>query len=211
MLWTTGTEPWDPVQLALIILLAGITGQRPGALVSLKHADVAITLFPTGRDRPHMVLEVKPRNTKGYRDKKKPWYVPNCCTKCPNIQFNRYSLEIGIPEVPSEPCLLFCPKTLFLGLLIRKSAFRHLHISSARQLYALQVSECAGSLTLRPADPNAYLFDISARTLNSWLRRLGEITGFNLPITPYWLRRGAGEAANSSCKCLRYCSWKTHD
>ncbi|KAI3016224.1 hypothetical protein CBS147347_10856 [Aspergillus niger] len=182
VLWTTATEPWDPVQLALIILLAGITGQRPGALVSLKHADVAITLFPTGRERPHMVLEVKPRNTKGYRGKKKP------------------CLEIGIPEVPSEPCLLFCPKTLFLGLLIRKSAFRHLHISSARQLYALQVSKSAGSLTLRPADPDAHLFDISARTLNSWLKRLGEITGFDLPITPYWLRRGAGEAANSSCE-----------
>ncbi|GAA92072.1 hypothetical protein AKAW_10186, partial [Aspergillus luchuensis IFO 4308] len=111
-----------------------------------------------------------------------------------------YSLEIGIPEVPSEPCLLFCPKTLFLGLLIRKSAFRHLHISSARQLYALQVSKSAGSLTLHPADPDAHLFDISARTLNSWLKRLGEITGFDLPITPYWLRRGAGEAANSSCE-----------
>lgn len=210
MLWTTATEPWDPVQLALIILLAGITGQRPGALVSLKHADVAITLFPTGRERPHMVLEVKPRNTKGYRGKKKPWYVPNCCTKCPNIRFDRYSLEIGIPEVPSEPCLLFCPKTLFLGLLIRKSAFRHLHISSARQLYALQVSKSAGSLTLHPADPDAHLFDISARTLNSWLKRLGEITGFDLPITPYWLRRGAGEAANSSCKRLRHFSWKRH-
>ncbi|KAF9882992.1 hypothetical protein FE257_004348 [Aspergillus nanangensis] len=140
VLWITGSETWDPLQLALIILLAGMTGHQPDAL------------FPT----------------------------------------------LGIPEVPSEPCLLLYPKTLFLGLLLRKSAFLHLYITSAEQLYTLRVPPDAGSLPLCPCDPEAFLFDISARTLNAWLKRLGELTGFDLPITSYWLRRDTGEAINSS-------------
>ncbi|THC87515.1 hypothetical protein EYZ11_013038 [Aspergillus tanneri] len=180
VLWNVRREAWDPLQLALIILLAGITGHRPDALVTMLHNDVAVTLFPTERERPHMVLEIKPHKTKRYRGRKKQ------------------NPTLGIPEVPSEPCLLLCPKTLLLGLLLRKSAFRHLHIESATQLYHLKVPTDAGSLPLRPADPDARLFDISAGTLNSWLKRLGELAGFDLPITSYWLRRGAGEAVNSS-------------
>lgn len=110
-----------------------------------------------------------------------------------------HSPTLGIPEVRSEPCLLLCPQSFLLSLLIRKSAFSHLRITSAAQLYALQVPPEAGSLELRPANPECFLFDITPRTLNTWLKRLGELTGFNLSITSYCLRRGAGEAVNSSC------------
>ena len=128
----------------------------------------------------------------------------HCCVwiSQSHIDHAAYSPTLGIPEVPSEPCLLLCPKTLFLALLLRKSAFLHLHIVSAEKLYALQVPPDAGSLSLCPGEPEALLFDISARTLNAWLKRLGELAGFDLPITSYWLRRGAGEALNSSCTYL---------
>ncbi|KAF9882664.1 hypothetical protein FE257_005666 [Aspergillus nanangensis] len=145
-----------------------------------KMTGLALIILLAGRERPYMVLEVQPDKTKRYRGRKKQ------------------NPTLGIPEVPSEPCLLLCPKTLFLGLLLRKSAFLHLHITSAEQLYALRVPPDAGSLPLCPCDPEAFLFDISARTLNAWLKRLGELVGFDLSITLYWLRRGAGEAVNSS-------------
>ncbi|BAE61662.1 unnamed protein product [Aspergillus oryzae RIB40] len=170
------------VGLSLILLLAGMSGHRPDALLSLKNANVQVALLPTGRERPHMVLEFKPHKTKRYRGMKK---------KNPTL---------GIPEVRSEPCLLLCPQSFLLSLLIRKSAFSHLRITSAAQLYALQVPPEAGSLELRPANPECFLFDITPRTLNTWLKRLGELTGFNLSITSYCLRRGAGEAVNSSCE-----------
>ncbi|KAB8254115.1 hypothetical protein BDV32DRAFT_143162 [Aspergillus pseudonomiae] len=168
------------VGLSLILLLAGMSGHRPDALLSLKNANIQVALLPTGRERPHMVLEFKPHKTKRYRGMKK---------KNPTL---------GIPEVRSEPCLLLCPQSFLLSLLIRKSAFHHLHITSATQLYALQVPPDTGSLLLRPVDPECFLFDITPRTLNTWLKRLGELAGFNLSITSYSLRRGAGEAVNSS-------------
>ncbi|KAA8651063.1 uncharacterized protein ATNIH1004_003756 [Aspergillus tanneri] len=79
----------------------------------MRHEDVAVT-FSTGRERPHMVLEIKPLKTKRYRGKKK------------------LNSTLGIPEIPSEPCRLLYTKTLLLGLLLCKLAFQHVHVSSAR-------------------------------------------------------------------------------
>jgi hypothetical protein len=74
-LWTTNAdaEGWDPVQLALIMLLAGIMGYRPDALLSLRHQDVKITLLsdPAFDNRPWPVVELKPEKTKRYRCWKK--------------------------------------------------------------------------------------------------------------------------------------------
>ncbi|THC92145.1 hypothetical protein EYZ11_008390 [Aspergillus tanneri] len=47
----------------------------------MRHEDVAVT-FSTGRERPHMVLEIKPLKTKRYRGKKK------------------LNSTLGIPEIP---------------------------------------------------------------------------------------------------------------
>ncbi|KAL2814346.1 hypothetical protein BDW59DRAFT_154426 [Aspergillus cavernicola] len=127
-----------------------------------------------------MVLEVRPHRTKRYSGKKKK------------------TQTIGIPEVPSEPCLLLCPKTHFLGLLLRKTALRHVDVSSATQLYELQVAPDARSLPLIVADKQSRVFDISESTLNKWLKRLGELTGLQLSVTSYWLRRGAAEVVNTS-------------
>ncbi|KAL2829106.1 hypothetical protein BJY01DRAFT_261370 [Aspergillus pseudoustus] len=180
VIWTAGGETWDPVQLGLIVLLAGITGHRPGALLSMTHSDLLITLFRSKRMRPQMVLEVRPHKTKRYRGR------------------NKKTPTIGIPEVPSEPCLLLCPKTHFLGLLLRKSAFRHVDVSSASQLYGLQVAPEARSLPLIVADKESRVFDITEQMLNRCLQRLGELTGLQLSVTSYWLRRSAAEVVNTS-------------
>ena len=56
------------VQLALILHLAGITGNRPGALVGLRYEHIKVTLLrnPSGSEWPRVLIELTFKNTKGY-------------------------------------------------------------------------------------------------------------------------------------------------
>ena len=56
------------VQLALILQLAGITGNRPGALLGLRYENLKVTLLrdPAGSEWPRMLIEFTFKNTKGY-------------------------------------------------------------------------------------------------------------------------------------------------
>ena len=56
------------VQLALILQLAGITGNRPGALLSLRYEHLKVTLLrdPAGSEWPRLLIELTFKNTKGY-------------------------------------------------------------------------------------------------------------------------------------------------
>jgi hypothetical protein len=71
-------------------------------------------------------------------------------------------------------------------------------IVSTSQFYALEIPEVAQELSPRPDNPDEFLFDISASTLNTWLKRLSELTGLGLSLTNYIFRRGAAEAFNLS-------------
>jgi hypothetical protein len=71
-------------------------------------------------------------------------------------------------------------------------------IRSAHQLYLLEIPPGARELPLSAAGPDELLFDITASTLSTWLKRLGELTRLKLPVTAYMFRRGAGEAFNIS-------------
>jgi len=104
---------------------------------------------------------------------------------------------IPIPEVPHEPCLLLCPETLLLGLLIRKGAYRHMGIVSADQFYELKIPAVARELPLSPDNPDETLFDISTGTLNTWLKRLGELTGLKDPVTAYMFPSRGGRGIQS--------------
>ncbi|KAL1864669.1 hypothetical protein Plec18167_009669 [Paecilomyces lecythidis] len=71
-LWTTTNEDWDPLQLSVYILLAGPTGNRRNALLSLRHCDIQISLLPDPNGKwPRRVMEIRPHKTKSYRGKKK--------------------------------------------------------------------------------------------------------------------------------------------
>lgn len=54
-------------QLSLIMILAGITGSRPGALLALRYRDVQLSLFrdPEG-GQPILLIELTYEYTKGY-------------------------------------------------------------------------------------------------------------------------------------------------
>ncbi|OJJ32583.1 hypothetical protein ASPWEDRAFT_158591 [Aspergillus wentii DTO 134E9] len=181
-LWMTGGEPWDPLQLAVFMLLAGPTAHRRTALLTLRHCDIFLTLLPdpSSQDWPQMVVEIQPDKTKRYRSRKK---------RTP---------KIALLEVPGETCLFLCPKTFLLGLLLRKGAFRHMGIVSAEQLDNLRIPPDARELPLKLADPESLLFDMTQDMLDSYLERLGELTGYDHRVTSKWFRRGAGEAVNSS-------------
>ena len=55
-------------QLALMIQLAGITGNRPGALRRLQYKDLKIALLPdcAGTNRPRLVIDFTFEHTKRY-------------------------------------------------------------------------------------------------------------------------------------------------
>ena len=60
------------VQLALIMQLAGITGNRPAALLAVCYGHVKVTLLPDpqGGERPRVLVEIAYKYTKGYLGEK---------------------------------------------------------------------------------------------------------------------------------------------
>ena len=73
----TSTETIYPheryrVQLALIMQLAGITGNRPSALLAVCYQHIKVTLLPDpdGREQPRVLIEIVFQHTKGYLGEK---------------------------------------------------------------------------------------------------------------------------------------------
>ncbi|KAF2229835.1 hypothetical protein EV356DRAFT_370059 [Viridothelium virens] len=97
---------WIRTQLALLIQHVSIIGNRLGALLSLRYEHLKVTLLRDSMSsewlRPLIKLTFK--NTKGYLG------LEDANT-------------FGIPDVPSEPCLLLCPQLCFSAqsLLIKPS------------------------------------------------------------------------------------------
>ena len=60
------------VQLALIMQLAGITGNRPSALLAVRYRDIQVTLLedPDGGEQPRVLIEIVFNHTKGYLGEK---------------------------------------------------------------------------------------------------------------------------------------------
>ncbi|KAK3615754.1 hypothetical protein LTR22_027317 [Elasticomyces elasticus] len=187
------------VQLALIAQLAGITGNRPGALLALRYSDLKITLFrdPHRVDTPNITLEFTFRQTKSYRGPKDP---------------NTFA----VPEICNDSCLPCCPQVVLLGLLIADNAFASERLTGPDKLFSLRVPKNLHQLSIpikeslaavpifRAVTQNAsgYIISPIAQATANWLhqqfKRWGEATGFELPLKPYGFRRGHGEALDSS-------------
>lgn len=71
-LWTSEAVTFDHerqrLQLALIFQIAGVTGNRPGALLALQYKHVKITLLRdhAGSEVPRVLVEISFRETKSY-------------------------------------------------------------------------------------------------------------------------------------------------
>ena len=123
---------------------------------------------------------------------------------------------IPIPEVPSEPCLLLCPHIMLLSLAFADEAFAAPALTGPEELTKLcvppglhqlpvPIKSSKGEVSLfRRLERTRHGTDVSQdnAATDQWfrdtLRRLGDITGFELPVGPYCFRRGAGEAFDSS-------------
>lgn len=67
------------VQLALIMQLAGITGNRPAALLAVCYRHIKVTLLPDpyGGERPRVLVEILYKYTKGYLGEKDGSVLPS--------------------------------------------------------------------------------------------------------------------------------------
>ena len=122
----------------------------------------------------------------------------------------------GIPEVPSEPCLLLCPHVMLLSLAFADGAFAAPDLTEPKQLFDLRGPPGLNQLEvpIKSSKMEMPLFrslgrshrgkEVSDTTTitDKWLRErmkhLGDVTGFALPVGPYCFRRGNGEALDSS-------------
>ncbi|CAF9942110.1 MAG: hypothetical protein HETSPECPRED_005169 [Heterodermia speciosa] len=200
----TSTETIYPheryrVQLALIMQLAGITGNRPSALLAVCYQHIKVTLLPDpdNREQPRVLIEIVFQHTKGYLGEKD-------------------ANEFGIPDVPNEPCLLLCPHITMLALLFSDQAFAAPSLTSPERLFRLRIppgqkqllvplkEEMAERPLFRRCKNTVKSIQISDEqaladsTLRPQMTNLGSITGMELPTGPYTFRRGNGQALDNS-------------
>ena len=124
------------------------------------------------------------------------------------------SNEFPIPDIPNEPCLLLCPHVTFLSLAFLRDAFDVPGLTPS-QVYGSKVLACKGQQLFpwKREIEDAYIFRKSVRSafgvdmaddhlpyeaLNTRLKKVGELTGFSIPVGAYCFRRGNGEALDNS-------------
>ncbi|KAI9893013.1 MAG: hypothetical protein M1814_000897 [Vezdaea aestivalis] len=187
------------LELAFILQLAGITGNRPGALLSLKYKDIKVALLrdPNGGQQPRPIIETSFGCTKSYLGQKDTNTFP-------------------IPDIPKEPCLLLCPQVTFLSLIFLDQAFAAPELSSPEDFFRLRVLKGLNEQRVpfkdsilnvpifRRSQQTIYGTSISANdpmtyaTLHAQIQTLGGVTGIDLPTGAYAFRRGSGEALDNS-------------
>ncbi|KAL8626093.1 hypothetical protein Q9189_008226 [Teloschistes chrysophthalmus] len=200
----TSTETTFPheryrVQLALIMQLAGITGNRPVALLAVRYRHIKVTLLPDpeGGEQPRVLMEIVVHHTKGYLGEKD-------------------ANEFGIPDAPNEPCLLLCPYITMLALFFADQAFAAPSLTLSEQLFRLRIVPGQKQLPvpLKEDIAERSLFRrcrnsvegiqipkehaLADTTLRPQITNLGSITGMELPTGPYTFRRGNGQALDNS-------------
>ncbi|KAI9888214.1 MAG: hypothetical protein M1814_001087 [Vezdaea aestivalis] len=202
-LWTSNNMRFDHerhrLELACIVQLAGITGNRPDALLSMKYKDLKVALLrnPNGGEYPRPIIDAKFGHTKSYLGQK---------------QANTHP----IVDISKEPCLLLCPQTTLLSLAFADQAFAAPELNSPEQFFRLRVLEGLNEQKVPFKDEilDVPVFRRSVRTIlgvtisktaalaDGWLRShmytLGNVTGIDLPTGPYTFRRGNGEALDNS-------------
>ncbi|KAK0261952.1 hypothetical protein LTR35_017781 [Friedmanniomyces endolithicus] len=171
------------VQLALMIQLAGITGNRPRALRRPQYKDLKIALQPdaAGGDRPRLVMKFTFERTKRYLGAKDSNTFP-------------------VPDIPREPCLLLCPQTMLLGLLFAGDAVAvpalkpkelfDLRIPAGKREMVILTARSKAELPLfRRVEHTTYGLTVAFEVVTeNWLHErlqlLGQITGVDASVKP---------------------------
>ena len=178
---------------------------------------------PDGGEQPRVLIEIVFDNTKGYLGEKVAcvFLLHNILavdSSCVAVANERGRNKFGIPDVPNEPCLLFCPHLTMLALLSADQAFAVSSLTSPEQLFRLRIApgqkqlpvplkeEMAERPLFRRCKNTVKSIQISEEqaladsTLRPQMTNLGSITGMELPTGPYTFRRGNGQALDNSSK-----------
>ncbi|CAG8976664.1 hypothetical protein HYALB_00002180, partial [Hymenoscyphus albidus] len=189
---------WLRIQLILFCQLAGITGNRPEALVNLRFRHFKFNLIrdPNG-SRPRLFIELTAEYTKGYLGSKDANTFP-------------------IPEIIFDPTLVPSPHVFLLGMLFKIQAFKSPSIISPEKLYSLEVLDGTNEQPLplkEELDDNfifcqavreahgvriAHKVQVTSDSVRYRMKIGGQITGFAAVTGPYKLRDGAAKALNES-------------
>ena len=119
------------VELALLMQLGGITGNRPPALLAVHYGHVKVTLIedPNGGKWPRVLIEIAYKCTKSFlgpKDTHQPHHPFH-----PTFETNVYRRnEFGIADIPNETCPLLCPQTTLFALI-----FSTVRLTLPRSLY----------------------------------------------------------------------------
>ncbi|KAJ6112296.1 hypothetical protein N7523_002118 [Penicillium sp. IBT 18751x] len=191
------------IELGLFLQLAGLTTNRPQAILNLRYRHIQVSLLRDPHGGPHrIVIEFTFEFTKEWLGAK---------------DANTYIL----PEIIFDPSLVLSPHVFLLGLLFADHAFDRVDgeevLVSASQLPRLRIRDECNELRLQidSAMDDVPVFRMSERTVNGigispinplpystlepWVKKIGVITGIRQVTRPYSLRYGAGTALDSSC------------
>ncbi len=129
--------------------LAGITGNRPSALLAVRYRHIKVTLLPDPEsgEQPRVLIEIIFHHTKGYLGEKDAYVllfyaILAAASVCVAVAVakERGRNEFGIPDVPNEPCLLLCPQVTMLALLFADQAFAAPSLTSLEELFRLRIA-----------------------------------------------------------------------
>ncbi|KAL9040656.1 MAG: hypothetical protein Q9214_004396 [Letrouitia sp. 1 TL-2023] len=194
--WVTDTNSFpherQRVQVATLLLLAAVTGSRPGALLGITYGDIELFVL---RDKKTgevaLTLQLRLKKTKSRQKRKRP---------------KTYTLFID-----DNP--MFCVISHIVALAYDDEAFRVPNVTP-RVLFTLRVRPGLNSQPIQWHDEmkDKPVFRTSSSPgrgkgqqlyealpygrYQEWVKRLGEETGFVQVLTTYCLRRAAGNAIN---------------
>lgn len=148
----TSTETIFPykqyrIQLVLIMQLAGITGNRPSALLAVRYQYIKVSLLedPNCGEQPRVLIEIAFNHTKDYLEEKDAYVFRFYITfaiisRYVGVANRRGRNKFGFLDVLNEPCLLFCPCILILALFFANQAFATSSLTSPEQLLYLWIA-----------------------------------------------------------------------
>ncbi|EDN09785.1 predicted protein [Histoplasma mississippiense (nom. inval.)] len=188
----------DLAEYLRVLLVAGVTGNRPDALTQLQYRDLELTLVRDPHSSaPRLCVGLTAHFTKtflGMKDANTFW----------------------LPEIIYDPTLVLSPHVFLLGMLFHIQAFKSPGIRRPEDLYSLGVLDGLNQQELPLRDDLADLFvfcsavregggvriaheiRLTTASVRTRMKKGGEITGFQQATKPYVLRDAAAKGFNES-------------
>jgi integrase len=203
------------IELSLFIQLAGATGNRPEAILQLRYEDVQAGVIYDENGKVKWNLDWCFKHTKEYLGEKESLVL--LLDQSKTLTNTRTRNTLPIPAVKNDPCLLLCPHVTLFALAFADDAFANPSLRTPESLFRVKINPGRHGQNIRWKDEVAsrFIFRSSVRAGGVWkiserpwslsflhdnLTKVGKVAGVEHPTGPYTLRRGAGEAFNSSGK-----------